>query len=169
VFLRYLHMIEQSTENSFSQDTSVKKDQGRSQNGDKLHQRAVTDDMLPTVNQLSKQIKELDKKNTRIEELISSIKRDIKNAVMMLETNHQIASDGSARIKEFHDEISRLQMQTQKIEQAISGVYESNNSKKDKKEKKLSKKEKKLSNKDKDKDKKNKKKVKSMKKKKKQK
>ncbi len=132
-------MIEQSTENSFSQDNSVKTDQVRSRNGDKLHQRAVTDDMLPSVNQLSKQIKELDRKNTRIEELISSIKKDIKNAVMTLETNHQIASDGWARIKEFHDEISRLQMQTQKIEQAINGVYKSKKSKKDKKNKKKAK------------------------------
>jgi predicted nucleic acid-binding Zn-ribbon protein len=128
-------MIEQSTENSFSHDSSIKTEQVRSQNGVKLHQRPVTDDMLPSVNQLSKQIKELDKKNTRIEELISSIKKDIKNAVMTLETNHQIVSDDSARIKEFHDEIARLQMQTQKIEQTISGVYESNYSKKDKKDK----------------------------------
>jgi hypothetical protein len=160
-------MIEQSTENSFSHDSSIKTEQVRSQNGVKLHQRPVTDDMLPSVNQLSKQIKELDKKNTRIEELISSIKKDIKNAVMTLETNHQIVSDDSARIKEFHDEIARLQMQTQ-IEQTISGIYESNYSKKDKKEKKQNKKEKKLSNNAKDKDKKNKKKAKSMKKKKKQ-
>jgi chromosome segregation ATPase len=161
--------MEQSTKNSFSQDSNIKTEDVRSQTGDKLHQRPVTDDMLPTVNQLSKQIKELDKKNTRIEELISSIKKDIKNAVMTIETNHQIASDCSARIAEFHHEIAQLQMQTQKIEQAISGVYESNNSKKDKKNKKLSRKDKKLSNKAKDKDKKNKKKVKSMKKKKKQK
>ena len=168
--------MEQSTKNSFSQDSNIKTEDVRSQTGDKLHQRPVTDDMLPTVNQLSKQTKELDKKNTRIEELISSIKKDIKNAVMTIETNHQIASDCSARIEEFHHEIAQLQMQTQKIEQAISGVYESNNSKKDKKDKKLSKKDKKLSKKDKklsnkakDKDKKNKKKVKSMKKKRKQK
>ena len=158
-------MIEQSTENPFSQDTGVKTDQGRSQNGDKLHQRAVTDGMLPTVNQLSKQMKELDKKNTRIEELISSIKKDIKNAVLMLETNHQVASDCSARIEEFHHEITQLQMQTQKIEQAINGVYESNKSKKSKNDKK----DKKLSNKAKDKDKKNKKKAKSKEKKKKKK
>jgi chromosome segregation ATPase len=155
-------MIEQSTENSFSQDTSVKPDQGRSQNGDKLHQRAVTNNMLPSINQVSKQIKELDKKNTRIEELISSIKKDIKNAVMTLETNHQVASDCSARIEEFHHEIARLQMQTLKIEQAINGVYESKKSKKSKNDKK----NKKLSNKAQDKDKKNKKKAKSMEKKK---
>ena len=161
--------MEQSTKNSFSQDSNIKTEDVRSQTGDKLHQRPVTDDMLPTVNQLSKQTKELDKKNTRIEELISSIKKDIKNAVMTIETNHQIASDCSARIEEFHHEMAQLQMQTQKIEQAISGVYESNNSKKDKKDKKLSNKDKKLSNKAKDKDKKNKKKVKSMKKKRKQK
>ena len=162
-------MMEQSTKNSFSQGSNIKTEDVRSQTGDKLHQRPVTDDMLPTVNQLSKQTKELDKKNTRIEELISSIKKDIKNAVMTIETNHQIASDCSARIEEFHHEMAQLQMQTQKIEQAISGVYESNNSKKDKKDKKLSNKDKKLSNKAKDKDKKNKKKVKSMKKKRKQK
>ena len=166
-------MIEQSTENSFSQDSSIKTEQVRSQNGDKLHQRPVTDDMLPLINQVFKQIKELDRKNTRIEELISSIKKDIKNAVITLETNHQVTSDCLARIEEFHHEIAQLQMQTQKIEQAINGVYKSKKSRKDKKDKKQNKKDKKLSNKakdkDKDKDKKNKKKAMSMEKKKKQK
>ena len=157
-------MVELSTENSFSQDSSIKTEQVRSQNGDKLHRRVVTDDMLPAVNQLSKQIKELDKKNTRIEELISSIKKDIKSAVLMFEANHQIVSDDSARIKEFHNEIARLQMQTEKIEQAINSFYKSKKSKKDKKNKKQNKKDKKLSDKAKDKDKKkNKKKAKKMK------
>ena len=85
-------MIEQSTENSFSQDSSIKTEQVRSQNGDKLHQRPVTDDMLPLINQVFKQIKELTEK-IQIEELISSIKKDIKNAVITLETNHQVTSD----------------------------------------------------------------------------
>ena len=87
------------------------------------------------------------------------MKKDIKNAVSTLETNHQITSDSSASIKEFHDEIARLQIQTQKIEQAINGVDKSKKSKKDKKDKK----DKKQSNKDKDK--KSKKKAKNMKKK----
>ena len=38
-------MVEQSTENSFSQDSSIKTGQVRSQNGNKLHQRSVTDDI----------------------------------------------------------------------------------------------------------------------------
>ena len=159
-------MVEQSTENSFSQDSSIKTGQVRSQTGDKLHQMSVTDDVLPLINQVSKQIKELDKKNTRIEELISSMKKDIKNAVSTLETNHQITSNSSASIKEFHDEIARLQIQTQKTEQAINGVDKSKKSKKDKKNKKQNKKDKKLSDKAKDKvkeKKKNKKKAKKMK------
>ncbi|MGC2427101.1 MAG: hypothetical protein WA421_08700 [Nitrososphaeraceae archaeon] len=93
-----VYMIEQSTENSFSQDSSIKTGLVRSQNGDELHQRSVTDDVLPLFNQVSKQIKELDKKNTRVEELISSIKKDIRNAVSTLETNHQITSDIIARL-----------------------------------------------------------------------
>ena len=91
--------MEQSTKNSFSQNSNIKTEDVRSQTGDKLHQRPVIDDMLPTVNQLSKQTKELDKKNTRIEELpVHIIKKDIKNAVMTIETNHQIASDCSAKL-----------------------------------------------------------------------
>lgn len=81
-------MIEQSTENAFSYDNSWKPGQLGGQNGGMIQQRFVTNKMGPTVNQLSKQIKDLDKKNTRIEKLISSIK-DIKNVVMIIETNHQ--------------------------------------------------------------------------------
>ena len=36
------------------------------------------------------------------------MKKDIKNAVSTLETNHQITSDSSASIKEFHDEIGPI-------------------------------------------------------------
>ena len=68
-----------------------------------------------------------DKKSTRIEELISSIK-EIKYAAMTIEPN------SSNRINEFHHRISQLQIQTQKIEQAVKGVYESNNLKKDEKD-----------------------------------
>jgi hypothetical protein len=50
-------MIEQSTENSFSQDNSINAEQIRSQNHDELHQRPDLSEMLPTVIQLSKQIK----------------------------------------------------------------------------------------------------------------
>jgi hypothetical protein len=82
-------MIEQSTESSFSQDNSINAEQIRSQSHDELHQRPDLSEMLPTVIQLSKQIKELDKKNTGIEEKILSIKKDIKGAVSTLETIHQ--------------------------------------------------------------------------------
>ena len=151
-------MIEQSTENAFSTDNGIiKTEQPRSQSGYRLNQKPIASNTIPTVNQLFKQIKELDKKNTRIEELVSSIKKEIKNAVTTTEkTNHQFASDDSARTKEFHDEITRLQMQTQKIQQAINDVYKSKKSKKDKKSKKLGKKNK-------GSDKKSKKKAKSMK------
>ena len=121
--------------------------------------------MLPAVIQLSKQINDLDKKNTRIEESISSIKKDIKNAVMTVEANHQIASDGSTRMKEFHDQIAKLQMQTQKIEQVINSNFKSKKSKKVKEDKKRNNKDKKRNNKDKNKDKKSKTKAKNMKKK----
>jgi hypothetical protein len=163
-------MIEQSTENSFSQDNSINAEQIRSQNHDELHQRPDLSEMLTTVIQLSKQIKELDKKNTGIEEKILSIKKDIKGAVSTLETVHQITSDSSTIIKEFHDEIARLQMQIQKIELSISNAYKSKKIKKYNKDKKHNKKDKKRNNKGKDKDKKkNKKKAKSLKKMKKQK
>jgi chromosome segregation ATPase len=118
-------MIEESAENAFSTDNGrINTEQPRSQSGDRLNQRSIANNMIPTVNHLSKQIKELDKKNTRIEELVSSIKKEIKNVVMTIEkTNHQYVSDDSARIKEFHDEIPRLQMQTQRIQQAINDIY----------------------------------------------
>jgi hypothetical protein len=134
-------MLEQSTENAFSTDNgTIKTEQQRSESGDKLNQEHIANNIIFAVNQLSKQIMDLDKKNTRTEELISSIKKDIKNAVMTMEkTNHQIASDDSARIKEFHDEIIHLQSQTQNIQQAINDVYKSKKSKKDKKSKKKSK------------------------------
>lgn len=129
-------MIEQLIENTSSGNKGIKTEQP-GQSGERLNQKAVTNDMSPTVIQLSKQIKDLDKKSTRIEEQISSIKKDIKNAVMIIEkTNHQISSYDSGRIKEFHDEMTQLQMQTQKIEQAINNVYKSKKSKKDKKSKK---------------------------------
>jgi hypothetical protein len=134
-------MLEQSTENAFSTDNgTIKTEQQRSESGDRLNQEHIANNIIFAVNQLSKQIMDLDKKNTRTEELISSIKKDIKNAVMTMEkTNHQIASDDSARIKEFHDEIIHLQSQTQNIQQAINDVYKSKKSKKDKKSKKKSK------------------------------
>ena len=81
-------MIEHSTENPFSHDNSWKPGQLEGQNGGRIQQRFATNEIGPTVNQLSKQIKDLDKKNIRIEKLISSIK-DIKNVVMTIETNHQ--------------------------------------------------------------------------------
>jgi hypothetical protein len=134
-------MLEQSTENAFSTDNgTIKTEQQRSESGDRLYQEHIANNIIFAVNQLSKQIMDLDKKSTRTEELISSIKKDIKNAVMTMEkTNHQIASDDSARIKEFHDEIIHLQSQTQNIQQAINDVYKSKKSKKDKKSKKKSK------------------------------
>jgi hypothetical protein len=134
-------MLEQSTENAFSTDNgTIKTEQQRSESGDRLNQEHIANNIIFAVNQLSKQIMDLDKKSTRTEELISSIKKDIKNAVMTMEkTNHQIASDDSARIKEFHDEIIHLQSQTQNIQQAINDVYKSKKSKNDKKSKKKSK------------------------------
>ena len=76
----------------------------------------------------------------------------------MEKTNHQIASEDSARLKEFHDEITHLQTQIQNIELAISDVYKSKKvKKKDNKDKKQDKKDKKLQSKVKEK-KKNKKK-----------
>lgn len=83
-----MYVIEQSTENAFSHDNSWKPGQLGGQNGGRIQQRFVTNEIGLTVNQLSKQIKDLDKKNTRTEKLISSIK-DIKNVVMTIETNHQ--------------------------------------------------------------------------------
>jgi len=163
-------MIEQSTENSFSQDNNINSEQVKSQNRNELHQLPVLNEILPNVIQLSKQIKELDKKNTRIEELISSMKKDIKNAVSTLETNHQITSDSSPMIKDLHDEVSRLQMQIQNIELATSNFYKSKKiKKKENKEEKQSKKDKKVDRKVKEKKKKNKKKGKKMKNKKKKK
>jgi hypothetical protein len=122
-------------------------------------QKSLTNETGLTIIQLSRQIKDLDKKNTRIEELLSSIKKDIKNVVLAIKDSQQLASDGATRMKEFHDQIAQLQMQTQKIEQVINDDSVSKKSKKDKKDKK----DKKQSNKEKDK--KSKKKAKSMKKK----
>lgn len=126
-------MIEQSTENSFSQDSSVKIEQVRSQNGNESPHSPDLDDLFHVVTQLSKQIKELDKKSMRIEELISSIKKDIKSAVTALGTNYQITSDSSTKFTEFHKDIARLQMQLQKIEPAISEVHKFKNTKNTKK------------------------------------
>jgi len=159
-------MIEQSTENSFSKDSNINSEQVKGQNHNELNQLPDLNEIIPNVIQLSKQIKELDKKNTRIEELISSIKKDIKNAVSTIETNHHITSDSSTMIKGFHDEIARLQMQIQNIELATkSNFYKSKKiRKKDNKDKKQNKKDKKLDSKLKDKKKKkNQKKAKKMK------
>ncbi len=162
-------MIEQSTENSFSQDNSLTTEQVRRQNGNELHHNSDLDELFHVVTQLAKRIKELDKKSTRIEELISSIRKDIKSAVMTLETNYQITSDSSTKFTEFHEEIARLQTQIQKIEQAFSDVFKSKKTKKTKKtkkpgkDKKMNKKDKKLSNEGQDEEKK--KKMKKMKKK----
>ena len=137
-----LVLIKLSTEKAFTTDDGIiNTEQSKvAKAGDRLNRKCVSNNRIPTVNQLYKQIMDLDKKNTRTEELISSIKKDIKNAVMTMEkTNHQIASDDSARIKEFHDEIIHLQSQTQNIQQAINDVYKSKKSKKDKKSKKKSK------------------------------
>ena len=152
-------MIESSTEKIFPKDNNVKIEQTRSQNDDKMVQKSLTNETGLTIIQLSRQIKDLDKKNTRIEELLSSIKKDIKNAVLAIKDSQQLASDGATRMKEFHDQIAQLQMQTQKIEQVINDDSVSKKSKKVKKDKK----DKKQSNKEKDK--KSKKKAKSMKKK----
>lgn len=146
-------MIESSTEKIFPKDNNVKIEQTRSQNDEKMVQKSLTNDSGLTIIQLSRQIKDLDKKNTRIEELLSSVKKDIKNAVLAIKDSQQLASDGATRMKEFHDQIAKLQMQTQKIEQVITDDFVSKKSKKDKKQ----------SNKEKDK--KSKKKAKSMKKK----
>ena len=164
-------MIEQSTKNSFSQDNSVKTEQVRSQNGNELHHNSDLDELFHVVTQLAKQIKELDKKSTRIEEQISSIRKDIKSAVLTLETNYQITSDSSTKFMEFHEEIARLQTQIQKIELAISDVFKSKKTKKTKKtkkagkDKKMKKKDKKLNNEEQDEEKKKNKKMKKMKKK----
>ena len=152
-------MIESSTEKIFPKDNNVKIEQTRSQNDDKIVQKSLTNETGLTIIQLSRQIKDLDKKNTRIEELLSSIKKDIKNVVLAIKDSQQLASDGATRMKEFHDQIAQLQMQTQKIEQVINDDSVSKKSKKVKKDKK----DKKQSNKEKDK--KSKKKAKSMKKK----
>ena len=77
---------------------------------------------------------------------------------MTVEADSQLRVDGSARIKAFHDQITKLQMQTQKIEQVINSNFKSKKSKKVKEDKKRN-------NKDKNKAKKNKKKAKNMKKK----
>ncbi len=86
-------------------------------------------------------LRNLDKKNTRIEELLSSIKKDIKNVVLAIKDSQQLASDGATRMKEFHDQIAQLQMQTQKIEQVINDDSVSKKSKKVKKDKKRNKKQ----------------------------
>jgi hypothetical protein len=151
-----LNMIESSTEKIFPKDNNIKIEQTRSQNDEKMVQKSLTNESALTIIQLSRQIKDLDKKNTRIEELLSSIKKDIKNAVLAIKDSQQLASDGITRMKEFHDQIAKLQMQTQKIEQVITDDFVSKKSKKVKKDKKQSNKEK---------DKKSKKKAKSMKKK----
>lgn len=152
-------MIESSTEKIFPKDNNVKIEQTRSQNDDKMVQKSLTNETGLTIIQLSRQIKDLDKKNTRIEELLSSIKKDIKNVVLAIKDSQHLASDGATRRKEFHEQIAKLQMQTQKIEQVINDDSVSKKSKKVKKDKK----DKKQSNKEKDK--KSKKKAKSMKKK----
>ena len=152
-------MIESSTEKIFPKDNNVKIEQTRSQNDDKMVRKSLTNETGLTNIQLSRQIKDLDKKNTRIEELLSSIKKDIKNVVLAIKDSQHLASDGATRMKEFHEQIAKLQMQTQKIEQVINDDSVSKKSKKDKKDKK----DKKQSNKEKDK--KSKKKAKSMKKK----
>jgi hypothetical protein len=152
-------MIESSTEKIFPKDNNVKIEQTRSQNDDKMVQKSLTNETGLTIIQLSRQIKDLDKKNTRIEELLSSIKKDIKNVVLAIKDSQQLASDGATRMKEFHDQIAQLQMQTQKIQQVINDDSASKKSKKVKKDKR----DKKQSNKEKDK--KSKKKAKSMKKK----
>ena len=152
-------MIESSTEKIFPKDNNVKIEQTRSQNDDKMVQKSLTNETGLTIIQLSRQIKDLDKKNTRIEELLSSIKKDIKNVGLAIKDSQQLASDGATRMKEFHDQIAQLQMQTQKIEQVINDDSVSKKSKKVKKDKK----DKKQSNKEKDK--KSKKKAKSVKKK----
>jgi len=107
-------MLKKSAENTLSKD-EIKIEQPRSQNGNRLSQDDVTNDISSTVNQLSKQIRELDKKNARIEESVLSIKKDIHNAVSILDTNNPISSDSSTIISEFHDEITRLQMQFKKL------------------------------------------------------
>jgi hypothetical protein len=67
-------MLEQSTENAFSTDNGkIKTEQQRSESGDRLNQEHIANNIIFAVNQLSKQIMDLDKKNTRTEELISSI------------------------------------------------------------------------------------------------
>jgi predicted nucleic acid-binding Zn-ribbon protein len=149
-------MIESSTEKIFPKDNNVKIEQTRSQNDDKMVQKSLTNETGLTNIQLSRQIKDLDKKNTRIEELLSSIKKDIKNAVLAIKDSQQLTSDGATRMKELHDQFAKLQMQTQKIEQVITDGSVSKKSKKDKKDKKQNNKEK---------DKKSKKKAKSLKKK----
>jgi hypothetical protein len=69
-------MLEQSTENAFSTDNgTIKTEQQRSESGDKLNQEHIANNIIFAVNQLSKQIMDLDKKNIEIEELISSIKK----------------------------------------------------------------------------------------------
>jgi|GEM_PF-5727762 len=70
-------MIEQYTENSV-QDNNGNSEQESNQNHEELRQIPNLEEMLHMVIQLSEQIKELDKKNTRIEELISSTKNEIK-------------------------------------------------------------------------------------------
>lgn len=159
----YLRMIEQSTENSFSQDSSVKTEHVRSQNDNELHQSLDLNERFPTLTQISKQIKELDKKSTKIEDLISSIKNDIRSAVTTLDTNYQITSDSSTKFMEFHKELAQLQIQIQKIELAIRDISKSKNTKKTKKTGK----DKKLNKEVQVKEKKNKNKSKKMKKKKK--
>lgn len=166
----YLRMIEQSTENSFSQDSSVKTEHVRSQNDNELHQSLDLNERFPTLTQISKQIKELDKKSTKIEDLISSIKNDIRSAVTTLDTNYQITSDSSTKFMEFHKELAQLQIQIQKIELAIRDISKSKNTKNTKKtgkDKKLKKKAEKLNKEVQVKEKKNKNKSKKMKKKKK--
>src|SRR5215467_1091393 len=160
-------MIEQSTENSFSQDSSVKTEHVRSQNDNELHQSLDLNERFPTLTQISKQIKELDKKSTKIEDLISSIKNDIRSAVTTLDTNYQITSDSSTKFMEFHKELAQLQIQIQKIELAIRDISKSKNTKKTGKDKKLKKKAEKLNKQVQIKEKKNKNKSKKMKKKKK--
>ena len=74
-------------------------------------------------------LKGFDKKSTRIEELISSIKKKIKYAAMIIEPKTV-----QIELMNFSHRISQLQIQTQKIEQAVKGVHESNNLKKDEKD-----------------------------------
>jgi len=130
-------MTESSTENILPKDNNNEKmNQTQSHENHEILQQSLKNEILATNSQLLRQIKNLDKKNTRIEELLSSINKDVKNTVQTIGENYQITSNVSDRISEFQTQVSQLQTLTEELQQAIDLGLVSKKSKKSKKDKK---------------------------------